>query len=100
VLHRVDLFAALGQGRFDDTVRDVMTRDCQFVDESMPLDQAFTLMQQTGHSMLPVLRGHCLVGVLTSDNIEEWLVVRAALREHVDDSSAEASPLVAEPITA
>jgi predicted transcriptional regulator len=77
VLHRVDLFAALAQGRFDDTVRDVMTRDCQFVDESMPLDQAFALMQQTGHSMLPVLRDHCLVGVLTSDNIEEWLVVES-----------------------
>ena len=28
--------------------------------------------------MLPVLHGHSLVGVLTSDNIEEWLLVRSA----------------------
>ena len=31
--------------------------------------------------MLPVLHGHSLVGVLTRDNIEEWLMVRSALRQ-------------------
>ena len=80
VLHRVDLLSCVAQGRFDATVRDVMARDCQFIEETMPLDQAFAIMQQSGRSMLPVLHGHSLVGVLTSDNIEEWLMVRSALR--------------------
>jgi predicted transcriptional regulator len=69
-----------------------MARDCQFVDESMPLDQAFAIMQQSGRSMLPVLAGHSLVGVLTTDNIEEWLVVRSALRQHSGDAAAEDAP--------
>ena len=89
VLHRVDLLSGVAQGRLDATVRDVMARECQFIDESMPLDQAFAIMQQSGRAMLPVLHGHSLVGVLTSDNIEEWLLVRAALRQHPSDATAE-----------
>lgn len=91
VLHRVDLLAGLAQGRFDATVRDVMARNCQFIEEAMPLDQAFAIMQQSGCSMLPVLHGHSLVGVLTSDNIEEWLTVRSALRQHAEGGAAEVS---------
>ena len=92
VLHRVDLLSCVAQGRCDATVRDVMARDCQFIEETMPLDQAFAIMQQSGRSMLPVLHGHSLVGVLTSDNIEEWLLVRSALRQHSGDAAAEMSP--------
>ena len=92
VLHRVDLLSGVAQGRFDATVRDVMARDCQFIEETMPLDQAFAIMQQSGRSMLPVLHGHSLVGVLTSDNIEEWLLVRSALRQHSGDAAAEMPP--------
>ena len=44
VLHRVDLLASLAQGRLDSTIREVMARDCQFIDESMPLDQAFSVL--------------------------------------------------------
>jgi len=89
VLHRVDLLSGVAQGRFGATVRDVMARDCQFIEETMPLDQAFAIVQQSGRSMLPVLHGHSLVGVLTSDNIEEWLLVRSALRQHAGDAAAE-----------
>ncbi len=91
VLHRADLLAGLAQGRLDATVRDVMARNCQFIEEAMPLDQAFAIMQQSGCSMLPVLHGHSLVGVLTSDNIEEWLMVRSALRQHGGGGAAEVS---------
>lgn len=80
VLHRLDLLSSLAAGRADAPIRDVMTRGCQFVEESMPLDQAFAIMQQSGCTLLPVVHGRDLVGVLTSANIEEWLMVRAALR--------------------
>ncbi|MGE0756292.1 MAG: M50 family metallopeptidase [Pirellulaceae bacterium] len=79
VVHRADLLSQLGQGRLDATLRDVMGRSCIFVDEAMPLEQACDVMQRGGHSMLPVFRGHSLVGVLTRDNVEEWLMIRAAL---------------------
>ena len=88
VLHRVDLLASLAQGRLDSTIREVMARDCQCIDQSMPLDQAFAIMQQAAVSMLPVLHGHSLVGVLTSDNIEEWLMVRSALRQGAERAVA------------
>jgi Zn-dependent protease/predicted transcriptional regulator len=100
VLHRVDLFAGLAQGRCDATVREVMARDCQFIDESMPLDQAFAVMQQSGRSMLPVLHGHSLVGVLTSDNIEEWLMVRAALRQNAERNAMDKPGKYADSLTA
>jgi hypothetical protein len=32
--------------------------------------------------MLPVVHGRDLIGVLTADNIEEWLMVRSALQRH------------------
>lgn len=100
VLHRVDLLSALARGRFEATVRDVMARDCQFIDESMPLDQAFAVMQQSGRSMLPVLHGRSLVGVLTSDNIEEWLMVRSALRQHEGREATETLGKYAESVSA
>jgi Zn-dependent protease len=90
VLHRADLLSGIAQGRWEATVGDTMDRRCQFIDESMPLDQAFAIMQRLGCSMLPVLRGHSLIGVLTADNIEEWLLVRAALRQQPRDAAAEA----------
>ncbi len=100
VLHRVDLLSGVAQGRLEATVRDVMARDCPFIEESMPLDQAFAIIQQSGHSMLPVLHGRSLVGVLTSDNIEEWLMVRSALRQHASGGAAEASRKYADTIPA
>ena len=57
-------------------------------------------MQQSGRSMLPVLHGHRLVGVLTSDNIEEWLLVRSALRQHSGDAAAEMPPRYSESLPA
>jgi hypothetical protein len=66
----------------------------------MPLDQAFAVMQQSGRSMLPVLRDHSLVGVLTSDNIEEWLAVRAALRENPGVAAGEVSHRYADALSA
>ncbi|MCU0963347.1 MAG: CBS domain-containing protein, partial [Pirellulaceae bacterium] len=100
VLHRVDLLSGVAQGRLETTVRDVMARNCPFIEESMPLDQAFAIMQQAGRSMLPVLHGHSLVGVLTSDNIEEWLMVRSALRQHASGGATEASQKYADTIPA
>ena len=58
----------------------------------MPLDQAFAIMQQSGRSMLPVLHGHSLVGVLTSDNIEALPPVRSALHQHSGHAAAEMPP--------
>jgi predicted transcriptional regulator len=88
VLNRVDLLNSLAQGRLDRSVREVMAKNCPFIEESMPLDQAFAIMQQAAVSMLPVLHGHSLVGVLTSDNIEEWLMVRSALRQGAERAVA------------
>lgn len=92
VLNRVDLLTALAQGQLHSAVRDVMARNCQFVEDSMPLDQAYAIMQQAGCTLLPVVRGADLVGVLTADNIEEWLMVRAALRRHVGANADSFGP--------
>ena len=81
------------RGRLDAAVRDVMARDCQFVDAWMPLEQAFAIMQQSRCTMLPVVHGGDLVGVLTADNIEEWLMVRSALQRQPGPDTTAHSPL-------
>lgn len=78
----IDSPVVLGQGRFRhdlakqvaSTVRDVMTRNPTTVKEETPIDEIATLMVEHGFTILPVLDGARLSGVVT-----KWSVLRAAL---------------------
>jgi CBS domain-containing protein len=78
----IDSPVVLGQGRFRhdlakqvaSTVRDVMTRTPTTVKEDTPIDEVATLMVERGFTILPVLDGARLSGVVT-----KWSILRAAL---------------------
>jgi CBS domain-containing protein len=62
-------------------VRDVMRPDPPAVAEGDMLDRAHAAMQESGLSALPVLRGGGeLVGLITRENVGEWMMVRSATK--------------------
>jgi Zn-dependent protease len=80
VLTRAELLKSLAQHGRDATVAEVMQRDFQTTEPWESLDRAFARLQGCRCQTLPVARGGELVGVLTTDNVGEYLMVQAALR--------------------
>jgi CBS domain-containing protein len=81
ILSRAALVQGLAQGGPSVHVGDVMTRECTVLSESEPLDRAFEKIQRSQCSTLPVVRDGQLVGLLTMENIGEWVMVQSALAE-------------------
>jgi Zn-dependent protease/CBS domain-containing protein len=79
VLTRNDILAALaGQGR-DVLVAGIMRREIQTVDANEMLEPAFARLQACNCHTMPVISRGQLVGLLTSDNIGEFLMIQAAI---------------------
>ena len=75
VLTRSDILAALsGQGK-DVLVSDIMRSDIQTVDANEMLEPAFTRLQTCNCHTMPVISHGQLVGLLTPDNIGEFLMI-------------------------
>jgi len=79
VLTRANLMNALAQGRQDTPVSEVMQRDFEVVDAGDMLELAFARLQSCGCQTLPVVRNGRLVGLLTADNVGEFLMIQTAL---------------------
>ncbi len=80
VLTRGDLFAALARRGEATPVEEVMRRDFKTVDSFEMLETAFAKIQGCGCNTMAVTHGGRLVGILTMDNIGEFLAIQAALR--------------------
>lgn len=79
VLTRRDLMAAIGRRSQSALVSEVMRRDFETVDANDMLEPAFLRLQACDCGLFPVLRAGQLVGLLTTENIGEFLMVQAAL---------------------
>jgi CBS domain-containing protein len=81
VLTRSDLMKALttqgGQGR----VGDAMDRSFAVADPHEELEDAFARLRSCRCRTLPVVRGGELVGVLTTENVGEYMMVQSAMRD-------------------
>ena len=82
VLTRADLLRGLSEKGGDASVAAAMTPRFETVQSSEMLDGAFQRLQGSACPALPVLQGEQLVGVLTPDNVGEFLAIRSAL--HAD----------------
>ncbi len=79
VLTRSGLLTALAQGRQSDLVRNVMQRDFEVVEPGTMLEPASAQLQACNCHTLPVVRGGALIGLLTMENLGEFLMIRSAL---------------------
>jgi CBS-domain-containing membrane protein len=80
VLTRQDLLRALAEQGEATLVSAVMQRDIQVVDSSEMLEAAFQRLQACQCHTLPVQQSGRLVGLLTMDNVGEFISIRSALK--------------------
>jgi Zn-dependent protease/CBS domain-containing protein len=80
VLTRADLVKGLTQTGADTPVAAAMTSHFDCAEPSEMLEGAVQRLQASSCPALPVLRDHELVGVLTMENVGEFLMVHSALR--------------------
>jgi CBS domain-containing protein len=80
VLTRGDLIKALGQRGKDTAVGEVMQREFQLIEAGEMLESAFARLQACACHTLPVMQQNKLVGLVTMDNVGEFLMIQSALR--------------------
>ena len=59
---------------------EYIRRDLPEVDSYEMLEMALMKLQESGTKTLPVTHGGQLVGLITAENITEYLMIRSALR--------------------
>jgi Zn-dependent protease/predicted transcriptional regulator len=80
VLTRNDLLKALSQRGTNGRVEDAMQRQFETADPNEMLGTVFARLQACGCHSFPLVRNGRLAGILTMDNVGEFLMVQAALR--------------------
>ncbi|RPJ17630.1 MAG: site-2 protease family protein [Chloroflexi bacterium] len=80
VLTRDDFIRALSQQGQNTPVVDVIRRNLPSVDSHEMVETALTRLQESGAKTLPVMHGGRFVGLVTSENITEFLMIRSALK--------------------
>jgi len=79
VLTKGDVLVALAQHGEERLVSEAMRRDIQIADSSDMLATAFERLQECECHSLPVMHNGRLVGILTAENVGEFLMVQSAL---------------------
>jgi Zn-dependent protease len=81
VLNQADMLTALTKGGPDTGVQKVMQRDVKFADSHEMLEAVLARLEQLGQRTMPVTHDGRLVGLITLDNIGEFIMIQAALTE-------------------
>jgi Zn-dependent protease/CBS domain-containing protein len=93
VLTRAALLRAVAEnGDVTKRVGELMSTECKPVQENEMLERAFERMRENGCPVLPVLRRGELVGMLTLENVGEWMMIQNAVRRSHARSSDEPKP--------
>ena len=79
ILTRSDLLAALARREQESPVASVMRRDFDVADASEMIDVVLQRLQGRDCHTIPVLRGGDLIGLVTMDNVGEFVSVQAAV---------------------
>jgi Zn-dependent protease/CBS domain-containing protein len=90
VLTRDDFIKALSQQGQNTPVADVIRRNIPTVDSHEMVEMALMRLQESGAKTLPVMHLGRFVGLVTSENITEFLMIRSALKT----AGATSNPIV------
>jgi CBS-domain-containing membrane protein len=80
VLTRADLMKALAQRGQEAPVSEVMQARFETADPGEMAEQVFARLQECHCHSLPVVRNGRLLGIVTPDNVAEFLMIQEALR--------------------
>ena len=80
VLTRSDLLRGLSARGMDAPIEELMHREFQVAKPDEPVEHALARLKASDCQALPVVRGRELLGVLTAENVGEFMMLRAALR--------------------
>ncbi len=80
ILDRDTFMSALSQRGQSTSVVEVMRREVTEVDSHDMVETALMRLQENGSKTLPVMHNGQLVGLITAENITEYLMIRSALR--------------------
>jgi len=80
IVTQEDLFRALSEGRRNEPVSVVMRRDFQTAEAAEMLEAALSRVSESGCGVMPVTDHGRLAGLLTSENVGEFVRLQAALR--------------------
>lgn len=80
LLTRSDLIAKLASVGLSARIREAMRKDFPVADPADSLEAVFSRLQESETRAVPILRGGQLLGLLTLDNLTEYLLIRAAIK--------------------
>jgi Zn-dependent protease/CBS domain-containing protein len=80
VVTRDDFLVALTQRGQNVAISSVMRSDPPAIDSYEMVENALTRIQESGIPALPVTHSGQLVGIVTAENITEYLMIRSALK--------------------
>ncbi len=93
VLPRVALMRTLAESGLEAEVASAMQADVEPVSETDRVSDVFNRMRERGLSIVPVVRGGRLVGVLNLENITEWMMIHRAIEEgEAQDTPSDVLP--------
>lgn len=78
-LTRSQLIQAVRDEQVDKPVSEVMAQEVRTFNVQDKLSEAYTELQKTKAPLLPVLENGRLAGVINSDNINEFILIKSAL---------------------
>jgi predicted transcriptional regulator len=81
ILTRGDILAAISRQGQDTLVSGVMRREFQVVDANEMLEPAFMRLQTCDCHTMPVTQRGQLIGLLTTDNVGEFLMIQSAIQQ-------------------
>lgn len=79
LLRRNAIIQALSNKGPEASVTEVMTSTFTFLNPEMPLTEIYQLMQQEKEMFLPVIQNNIILGVVDTENILEFLMVKGAI---------------------
>jgi predicted transcriptional regulator len=80
ILDRDTFISALSKNGQNTSAAEVMHRNVPEIDSHDMVEKALTRLQESGSKTLPVTHGGRLVGLITAENITEFLMIRSALK--------------------
>lgn len=80
VLYRQDLISKLADTERGAPISVALRREVPTVPDNAMLQDVFAQMQQNRLPMVPVTRGGEIVGLITLENVGEWVMIQSATR--------------------